>query len=634
MNMDRKSSIKRLLPYLKKYRGSIAISLVLALITVILTLLIPVLVGAAIDRIVGVDNVSWDRIWELLIWIGAAAGVSAVSTYFMNICNNRVCYGVVREFRRDAFSVIVDMPVGLIDAHPQGDIVSRVVTDADAVSDGLLMGFSSLFTGGLTILGTIGFMFYVNAPIAIAVVAVTPLSLIVARFIARRSHAGFSAQATDRGVQTSLITEVVENIGTIQAFGQEDYYTKKFDETAEILKKDSLSAIFFSSITNPATRFVNSIVYAAVGVFGAIAAVNGGITVGMLSAFLGYANQYTKPFNEISGVITELQNAFACAERLFELMDSPAEGTDVGSPMNVGGGNPEKAGSDKSVNPDFGEVDACPGKTSPGNDGRVVFENVDFSYDKSVSLIENLKLEVQPGWRVAIVGPTGAGKSTIINLLMRFYDVNDGRITIDSTDIRDIDLNRLRSRFGMVLQETWLMTGTIRENIAFGCPDASDEEIVDAAKYVHAHGFINKLPHGYDTVVSGDGGLSAGEKQLICIARVMLKLSVKERNTVSATGRVQSENLSRSEKNSERSILILDEATSSIDTRTEVRIQRAFAKMMRGRTSFIVAHRLQTIREADLILVMRDGRIVEQGRHEELLAAGGFYRELYEASLQ
>ena len=569
--------LRRLLAYIRRYLVSVFLSVLLAVVTVVLTLYIPICIGEAVDRILGPGAVDWEGIVPILRRIGISAACCALSTYVMNLCNNRVCFGVVRDIRREAFHHIQELPVGYLDSHAKGDIVSRVITDADTVSDGLLMGFSSLFTGVITILGTLFFMFTVSVPIALTVVAVTPLSLLVARFIARRSYTMFQAQSKDRGEQTAVIEETFANLKVVQAFGQEERFTKAYDETAERLKKDSLGATFFSSITNPATRFVNSMVYAAVGVFGAMYAVRGGITVGMLSCFLSYANQYTKPFNEISGVITELQNAIACAGRLMELLDEPGE----------------TESDDKIV---------------PNNDDKidnVVFDKVSFSYDKEKELIRDLDLVVEPGCRVAIVGPTGAGKSTIINLLMRFYDVDQGRILVREREIREMSRDELRAGFGMVLQETWLPSGTIRENIAMG-REVSEEDIVKAAKAAHAHEFIRRLPAGYDTRIGEDGGsLSAGQKQLLCIARVMISLPP---------------------------MLILDEATSSIDTRTEALIQNAFAGMMKGRTSFIVAHRLQTIREADVILVMRDGKIVEQGNHEELIRKNGFYKELYEAS--
>ena len=579
--MKHRSILRRLLHYLKPYRPAVVLSVLLAIVTVVLTLYIPILIGEAVDGIVGAGHVDWDVVWSRLWQIGACAAASALSTYLMNLCNNRISFGVVRDLRQDAFEVIGELSVGYIDSHPHGDLVSRVISDADTVADGLLMGFSNLFTGVITILGTLLFMFVTSAPIAVTVVAVTPISLLVARFIARRSYAMFQAQSEDRGKQTAVIDEAIEGLFTVQAFGREDAFTEAFDETAEKLKKDSLGATFFSSITNPATRFVNSIVYAAVGVFGALFCVQGSITVGVLSAFLSYANQYTKPFNEISGVITELQNAIACAGRILELIDE-----------------------ERAENNRFDTV-------LTETDGRVVFDHVYFSYnaekcvDPNEALIRDFNLNVEPGNRVAIVGPTGAGKSTIINLIMRFYDVNRGKIAVAGHDIREVSPYSLRDQFGMVLQETWLMHGTVAENIAFGDPSATRERIVAAAKAAHAHGFIRRLPQGYDTVIREESGLSAGERQLLCIARVMLMLPP---------------------------MLILDEATSSIDTRTEMQIQKAFSQMMKGRTSFIVAHRLQTIREADMILVMKDGAVIEQGSHEELLAAHGFYEKLYRAS--
>ena len=579
--MSSKYVLRRLLAYIRPFRLSMLLSILLALATVALTLYIPILIGEAVDHIIGPENVEWKAVFSILWRIGGCAAASALATYLMSLCNNRIGFGVVRNLREDAFAVIGELPVGYIDSHAHGDLVSRVIADADTVADGLLMGFSNLFTGVITILGTLIFMFVTSAPIAATVVVVTPVSLLVARFIAKRSYTMFQAQSEDRGEQTAVIDEAVEGLFTMQAFGWEEAFVEKFDEVSERLKKDSLGATFFSSITNPATRFVNSIVYAAVGVFGAFFCVHGSITVGMLSAFLSYANQYTKPFNEISGVITELQNAIACAGRLLELID-------------------EESMENKQNDTVLTE-----------NNGKVLFDHVYFSYDSDKkddpeeALIKDLNLAVEPGSRVAIVGPTGAGKSTIINLLMRFYDVDRGRIVTSGHDIRTVSRDSLRAQYGMVLQETWLMQGTVRENIAFGNPTASEEEVIAAAKAAHAHSFIMRLPLGYDTVIRDEGSLSVGQKQLLCIARVMLTLPP---------------------------MLILDEATSSIDARTEMRIQRAFVKMMQGRTSFIVAHRLQTIRESDVILVMKDGAVVEQGAHEELIAADGFYKQLYEAS--
>ncbi len=579
--MRQSAILKRVLKYAKEYKIYVVFSFVFAVISTVLSLYIPIVIGQAIDHIISIGNVDMDDVVSKLIVIGICALASAVAAYLMKLCNNRICFGVVRDMRRDVLGVIEKLPLSFIDSHKHGDLVSRVIADADSVSDGLLLGSTSLFSGIITILITLVFMFITSVPIAITVVVVTPLSLVVARFIARKSYKLFLAQSKDRGEQTGLIDEVFSNLKCVQAFGREKACMEAFDETAEKLKKDSLGAVFFSSLTNPSTRFVNNIVYAAVGVFGALFAVRGSITVGVLTAFLSYANQYTKPFNEISAVITELQNAIACAGRIMEIIDEPCE---------------EKSSNDTVL------TDVS---------GSVCFDNVYFSYDKQKefkpenALIKDLNLSVKPGSRVAIVGPTGAGKSTIINLLMRFYDVDRGAITVSDFDIAGVDRDSLREHFGMVLQETWLMHGTVRENIAFGRPDATYEEVEAAAKEAHAHSFIMRLPDGYDTVIDDASGLSAGQRQLLCIARVMLDLPP---------------------------MLILDEATSSIDTRTEMRIRRAFDKMMQGRTSFIVAHRLQTIREADVILVMRDGAIVEQGSHEALIAANGFYKQLYDAS--
>lgn len=579
--MRQSAILKRVLKYAKVYKIYVVFSFVFAVISTVLSLYIPIVIGQAIDHIISIGKVDMDEVISKLILIGICAVTSAVAAYLMKLCNNRICFGVVRDMRRDLLSVIEKLPLSFIDSHKHGDLVSRVIADADTVSDGLLLGSTSLFSGIITILITLVFMFVTSVPIAITVVVVTPLSLVVARFIARKSYKLFLAQSKDRGEQTGLIDEVFSNLKTVQAFGRENACMEAFDETAEKLKKDSLGAVFFSSLTNPSTRFVNNIVYAAVGVFGALFAVRGSITVGVLTAFLSYANQYTKPFNEISAVITELQNAIACAGRIIEIIDESCE---------------EKSSNDTVL------TDVS---------GSVCFDNVYFSYDKQKefkpenALIKDLNLSVKPGSRVAIVGPTGAGKSTIINLLMRFYDVDRGAILVSDSDIAGVDRDSLREHFGMVLQETWLMHGTVRENIAFGRPGATYEEVEAAAKEAHAHSFIMRLPDGYDTVIDDASGLSAGQRQLLCIARVMLDLPP---------------------------MLILDEATSSIDTRTEMRIRRAFDKMMQGRTSFIVAHRLQTIREADVILVMRDGAIVEQGSHEALIAANGFYKQLYDAS--
>ena len=574
--MTQKETIRKVLRYIKKYLFFLALSLLLAVVTVALTLYIPILTGDAIDQIVGRGQVDFSAVFVICRRIALAIGLTVLAQWIMNVCNNKITYSVVRDIRDDAFAKIQQLPLRYIDDHSYGEIVSRVIADADQFADGLLMGFTQLFTGLITIFGTLGFMLSINVPIAIIVVVVTPVSLFVASFIARRTYQMFRMQSETRGEQTALVEEMLGNQKVVQAFGQEEEVMEQFDEINERLRAWSLKGIFFSSITNPATRFVNSLVYASVGVFGAFYAVRGGISVGQLSCFLSYANQYTKPFNEISGVITELQNAIACAGRVLELIEQESE-------------VPEPA--------DAVELQSA--------DGTVTVEDVYFSYDPDQTLIEKFNLKVEPGQRVAIVGPTGCGKTTIINLLMRFYDVKNGKICISDHDIREITRKSLRENYGMVLQETWLKKGTIRENIAMGRPDATDEEIVEAAKISHAHSFIKRLTHGYDTMIGEDGGsLSAGQKQLLCIARVMLCLPP---------------------------MLILDEATSSIDTRTEFRIQRGFRKMMEGRTSFIVAHRLSTIQEADVILVMKNGRIIEQGSHAELLQQGGFYKQLFDA---
>ncbi|MBO6108455.1 MAG: ABC transporter ATP-binding protein [Eubacterium sp.] len=585
--MMRKTTVGWLFGYIRRYLAFVAGSVLMSVISVVSSLYIPVVIGEAVDHIIGKDNVEWAFVTGCLIRIGIAAVAGGVAAFVLNKCNNRVTFGVVRDIRKDAFGMINRLSVGSIESRARGDIISRITTDADAVADGLLLGSSQLFTGVITIIGTLGFMFATSVTIALIVMLVTPVSLLVSRFISKRTYAGFHAQSKDRGEQTAHIEEIFKNLSTVQALGCESEDIKRFDETAEKLKKDSLNATFFSSLTNPVTRFVNSIVYGSVGVVGALYAVRGGISVGVLTCFLSYANQYTKPFNEISGVVAELQNAIACADRLREWMESETE--------------------------ESGDGDTILTET----DGRVCIRSVDFSYDKSSPepLIRDLNLKVTPGSRVAIVGPTGAGKSTIINLLMRFYDADAGSISIgmkspddddrcfgNECDIRRLTRDSLRSQYGMVLQNTWLMSGTVRDNIAFGRDDATDEEIKAAAAAAHAHSFIRRLPDGYDTRISDDAGLSVGQKQLLCIARVMLTLPP---------------------------MLILDEATSSIDTRTELMIRKAFETMMKGRTSFIVAHRLQTIREADEILVMRDGAVVEQGTHEELMEKKGFYHELY-----
>ena len=572
--MKRKSTLKRVLCYIEGYRLYLLASILLAVLTVALTLYAPILTGDAIDYMIGKGAVDFAALLKLLTKLGVIIGATSVFQWIMNLCNNHITYKVVMDVRTEAFDHMQDLPLSYIDSHPQGDIVSRLIADIDQFSDGLLMGFTQLFTGVMTILGTLLFMLSVNVGITLVVVCITPLSLLVAGFIARRTHSMFKLQSETRGELTGLIDEMVGNQKVVKAFGHEEEAIARFDEINQKLQKHSLRAIFYSSITNPATRFVNSMVYAGVGVAGAFAAIRGALSVGQLSCFLSYANQYTKPFNEISGVVTELQNALACAERVFDFIDQEPMSADPADGPHI-----EKA------------------------EGSVDLENVAFSYTRDRELIKNLNLHVKPGQRIAIVGPTGCGKSTLINLLMRFYDVDEGCIFVDGTPIQDLTRENLRQQYGMVLQETWLKSATVRDNISYGKPDATEEEIIEAAKASHAHSFIRRLPKGYDTVLSEDGGsLSQGQKQLLCIARVMLCLPP---------------------------MLILDEATSSIDTRTELKIQNAFAKMMEGRTSFIVAHRLSTIREADVILVMRDGQIVEQGTHESLLAANGFYAELY-----
>lgn len=574
--MTQKETIKKVLHYIRRYRFFLIVSLVLALITVVLTLYVPILTGQAVDLIVGKGQVDFTGVYHICVKIGIAILLTMVAQWVMNVANNKITYSVVRDIRTDAFEKIQVLPLSYIDSHSYGGIVSRVIADADQFADGLLMGFTQLFTGVITILGTLGFMLSVSVPIALVVVVLTPVSLFVAAFIAKRTYQMFRMQSETRGEQTALIEEMIGNQKVVQAFGQEKEVGDRFDEINDRLSKYSLQGTFFSSITNPSTRFVNALVYAAVGVFGAFFAIQGGISVGQLSCFLSYANQYTKPFNEISGVVTELQNAIACAGRVLELIEETPEIPDSEDAIKLG-----KA------------------------DGKVEIEDVYFSYEPNQKLIEHFNLQIKPGQRVAIVGPTGCGKTTLINLLMRFYDVNSGAIKVSEKDIRKVTRESLRANYGMVLQETWLKQGTIRENIVMGRENATDDEVLAAAKASHAHSFIKRLPNGYDTVIGEDGGsLSAGQKQLLCITRVMLCLPP---------------------------MLILDEATSSIDTRTEMRIQKAFATMMQGRTSFLVAHRLSTIQEADVILVMRDGKIVEQGNHEELLAANGFYKKLFEA---
>lgn len=573
MKKQNTSTLRRVLSAIGRYKAPVFASFALAIVSVALTLLIPVLAGEAIDQIAD-TGVHFDTMLPILTRILLCAGAASLIQWLMNEANNRVTFSVVRDLREQALKKIESLPLSYLDSHPHGEIVSRVIADADAFADGLLMGFTQLFTGVATILGTLGFMFAKSAPIAAVVVVITPLSLFVARFIARRTHDMFLLQSKTRGELTAYIDEHIGGAKVVKAYGREEKSLQEFDEINGRLEKCSLRATFFSSITNPATRFVNAVVYAGVGLTGALAVLSGGMTVGSLTCFLSYANQYTKPFNEISGVVTELQNAIACAARLLELIDAPAQSPE-----------PENAVTLENVR------------------GTVNLKDVCFSYVPEKKLIENFNLSVHPGQRVAIVGPTGCGKTTLINLLMRFYDVDAGSVSVEGEDIRQVTRRSLRSSYGMVLQETWLKAGTIRENIAMGRPDASEDEIVEAAKAAHAHSFILRLPDGYDTVIGEDGGmLSQGQKQLLCIARVMLCLPP---------------------------MLILDEATSSIDTRTELKIQSAFARMMQGRTSFIVAHRLSTIRSADVILVMRDGKVIEQGSHEELLKQNGFYKELY-----
>lgn len=569
-----KTTLKRILDYIGTYKWGVLFTLFLAVITVSTTLYAPILIGQAVDLIAAPGKVEFDGILQILKKMAVVICITGAAQWLMNHINNIITYRVVKDIRTKAFDHLETLPLKYIDGHPAGDIISRVIADIDQFSEGLLMGFTQLFTGVLTILGTLVFMFFINPVIAVVVVLVTPVSLFVASYIAKKTYSMFKLQSETRGELTSLIDEMLGSQKVVQAFGHEDEAQAEFEEINERLRGCSLKAIFFSSITNPATRFVNGLVYASVGIVGALAAIRGLLSVGQLTSFLSYANQYTKPFNEISGVVTELQNALASAARVFALIDE--------EPVTEDG-------------PDAVVLENA--------NGTVKMEDVFFSYTPEVKLIEHFNLEVKPGQRIAIVGPTGCGKSTVINLLMRFYDVDSGSIKVTGHDIRDITRESLRANYGMVLQETWLKSGTIRDNIAYGRPDASMEEVIQASKEAHAHSFIKRMPEGYDTVISEDGGnLSQGQKQLLCIARVMLCLPP---------------------------MLILDEATSSIDTRTEIRIQKAFLKMMEGRTSFIVAHRLSTIREADVILVMRDGHIVEQGDHDSLLGQGGFYAELY-----
>ena len=575
---QRKATLNRVLHKIRPYSAFVVCSLLVAAVSVAAQLYIPILCGDAIDKMLGKGNVDLAGVLRIAVSILVVAAVAALAQWLLSVCNNRITFSVSRDLRNEALRKIQTLPLSYLDSHPSGDIVSRMVADVDTFADGLLMGFTQLFSGILTIFGTLLFMLRENVPITLVVVCITPLSLVVAGFLAKRSYGYFQSQSTVRGKQTALVNEMIEGQKVVQAFGHEAESLAAFDEVNGQLQDVSLKAIFFSSLTNPATRFVNNIVYAGVGLVGALYAVRGGITIGQLSVFLSYANQYTKPFNEISGVVTELQNALACAARVFELLDAEDQ---VPETENAAALQP---------------------------DGHVQLQDVSFRYLPDRPLIEGLSLDVQPGQRIAIVGPTGCGKTTLINLLMRFYDVNSGSIKVSGTDIRDVTRASLRGSYGMVLQDTWLRAGTVRENIAYGKPDATMDEVIAAAKAAHAHSFIRRLPEGYDTVIAEDGGnISQGQKQLLCIARVMLCLPP---------------------------MLILDEATSSIDTRTEVRIQKAFARMMQGRTSFIVAHRLSTIREADVILVMKDGHIVEQASHDQLLAQGGFYAKLYNSQFE
>ena len=575
---QRKATLNRVLHKIRPYSAFVVCSLLVAAVSVAAQLYIPILCGDAIDKMLGKGNVDLAGVLRIAVSILVVAAVAALAQWLLSVCNNRITFSVSRDLRNEALRKIQTLPLSYLDSHPSGDIVSRMVADVDTFADGLLMGFTQLFSGILTIFGTLLFMLRENVPITLVVVCITPLSLVVAGFLAKRSYGYFQSQSTVRGRQTALVNEMIEGQKVVQAFGHEAESLAAFDAVNGQLQDVSLKAIFFSSLTNPATRFVNNIVYAGVGLVGALYAVRGGITIGQLSVFLSYANQYTKPFHEIAGVVTELQNALACAARVFELLDAEDQ---VPEAENAAVLQP---------------------------DGHVQLQDVSFRYLPDRPLIEGLSLDVQPGQRIAIVGPTGCGKTTLINLLMRFYDVNSGSIKVSGTDIRDVTRASLRGSYGMVLQDTWLRAGTVRENIAYGKPDATMDEVIAAAKAAHAHSFIRRLPDGYDTVIAEDGGnISQGQKQLLCIARVMLCLPP---------------------------MLILDEATSSIDTRTEVRIQKAFARMMQGRTSFIVAHRLSTIREADVILVMKDGHIVEQGSHDQLLAQGGFYAKLYNSQFE
>lgn len=575
----KKDTLKRVLSYIKSYWFYLIVSVLLTVVNVALTLYVPILIGDSIDYIIDTGNVDFDMIFSILTKFAIVVAATALAQWFMNLVNNKITYCIVRDIRIEAFTHLQKLPVGYIDSHPYGDTISRIITDVDQFSDGLLMGFNQLFAGLLTIVATLVFMLTIDVKITLIVVVLTPLSLFIAAFIAKNTFDMFKKQSEARGGLTALIDEMVGNQRIVQAFAYEEVAEARFEVLNKNLEGCSLKAIFFSSLVNPSTRFVNSLVYAGVGIFGALSAIEGGLSIGALTKFLSYSSQYTKPFNEISGVMTEFQNALASASRVFALMDE----------MTI---EPDKEHAVELKDPD----------------GNVEVKDVYFSYTKDKPLIENFNLSVKPGQRIAIVGPTGCGKSTMINLLMRFYDIDKGSIAIDGNSIYDVKRDSIRRNYGMVLQETWLKAGTIKENICYGKPDATDEEIIQAAKTAHAHSFIKRMPHGYDTVISEDGGnLSQGQKQLLCIARVLLSLPP---------------------------MLILDEATSSIDTRTEIRIQKAFAHMMQGRTSFIVAHRLSTIKEADCILVMNDGHIVEQGTHEELLAKAGFYAKLYNSQFE
>lgn len=577
--MNKTSTLKKVLKRIEKYRLQVGISLLLAVATVLCTLYLPILTGEAVDGIIGNGMVNFTELFRVLKTMAIVIAATALFQWLMNIINNHITYHVVQDIRKEAFAKLEKLPLRYVDSRSYGDIVSRMIADVDQFAEGLLMGFTQLFSGILTIVATLFFMFDIDVKIALVVVILTPLSLFVAAFIAKRTYHMFQKQSETRGEQTSLIEEMVGNLKVVKAFGREDENQETFDEINGRLQKYSLNAIFFSSLVNPSTRFINSMIYAGVGIAGAVSALSGGITVGQLTCFLSYANQYTKPFNEISGVITELQNALACAARVFELIEEEAEVPDAGDAVVL-----ENA------------------------EGDIRLENVYFSYRVDQKLIRDFNLSVKPGQRIAIVGPTGCGKTTLINLLMRFYDVNSGQIFVDGNEIRNLTRGSLRTNFGMVLQDTWIRSGTVKDNIVIGKPDATMEEVIAAAKESHAHDFIKRLPQGYDTVLTEDGGnLSQGQKQLLCITRVMLCLPP---------------------------MLILDEATSSIDTRTELKIQQAFARMMKGRTSFIVAHRLSTIKEADVILVMKEGNVIEQGSHEELLAQGGFYSELYNSQFE